>query len=754
MSRWQLSRWHRGLLASATIGLFGAAFAVTPLGLDFERNFGLSWLFNIRGPIEPPRDVAVVAIDSSTGKKLDLPKMPRDWPRSVHARLLDSLVERGAGVVVFDFNFAKSKSNNEDQTFAQAIAAADRVVLYQVLTGRKRALYDSAGRQSGSLWVEEATPPARPLALAAKGLGPFPLPKTGQAAYEFWTFKASAGAAPTTASIALQLHALDHYDLWLDILDRAKAQGLTDVPSTADQIGGAPEVRSLMSKFYDAFNRDAELHGRVKSVIEEFEGLKPEERWLVSALADLYGGPENRYINFYGPPGTITTVPYHILVAENSSESKSVPIDLANKVVFVGYSDLYDPDQPDRFYTVFTGEDGIDLSGVEIMASAFANLLTARTVRPSGPTLNLLIIFVFGLAVGAIVYLLPAISGVPLAIAMAALYGASAQYTFNEAGLWLPVANPVLVELPIALLVGLMSQYLLERRKERQISRAISYYLPENIVRDLTEKRVDPDSVNKVVHGTCLATDMSGFTTISETKPPDELAIFMNAYFEALAQPLKTHAADVTEFHADTIMCAWTDGASTVMARQNAVLAAIDTVKAIRLFREQYDLPTLKPRIGLQCGNFYLGHTGGGGQFTYSILGDPANTAARLEALNKHLGTRILATEAVVEGLNDLLLRPLGSFRLVGKAEATPIVEILGMRNEATAHMIDFLTRFSDALEAFSVREWAKAENLFSAIVERYPADECSSLYLTTCRTYLRAGAPEDEPTVIRMVTK
>ncbi|HSS63212.1 MAG TPA: CHASE2 domain-containing protein, partial [Gammaproteobacteria bacterium] len=309
MGRWQLSRWQRGLFASALIGFFGAAFAITPLGLDFEKNFGLSWLFKIRGPVQPPNEVAVIAIDSSTGKKLDLPKMPRDWPRSVHARVLDSLVERGADVVVFDFNFAKPKSNGEDQVFAAAIATADRVVLYQVLTGRKQPIYDSTGRQRGSLWVEEATPPAEPLARAAKGLGSFPLPKTEQAAYEFWTFKASARAAPTTASIALQLHALDHYDLWLDILDQADAGGLTDIPSSVDQIGGASEIRSLMSKFYNAFNRDDGLYLRVRSTIETIDGLKPKEKRLLSALANLYGGSDNRYINFYGPPGTITTVP-------------------------------------------------------------------------------------------------------------------------------------------------------------------------------------------------------------------------------------------------------------------------------------------------------------------------------------------------------------------------------------------------------------------------------------------------------------
>src|SRR5262249_34361136 len=158
----------------------------------------------------------------------------------------------------------------------------------------------------------------------------------------------------------------------------------------------------------------------------------------------------------------------------------------------VGYSDLYDPDQPDRFYTVFTGSDGIDLSGVEIMATAFANLLTQRATWPSGPETTLTCVLLFGLTVGVAVYLLPAMVAVPSAFVLAAIYGAVAQWQFNEAGLWLPLATPILVQLPLALLIGLMGQYLLERRKEKRFARAISYYLPENIVKDLTEKQVDP----------------------------------------------------------------------------------------------------------------------------------------------------------------------------------------------------------------------------------------------------------------------
>ena len=67
---------------------------LSPLGTAFEEEVGLAWLFRIRGPIAAPSEVAVVAINGTTGSQLGLPKQPRDWPRTVHAALIKSLTER------------------------------------------------------------------------------------------------------------------------------------------------------------------------------------------------------------------------------------------------------------------------------------------------------------------------------------------------------------------------------------------------------------------------------------------------------------------------------------------------------------------------------------------------------------------------------------------------------------------------------------------------------------------------------------
>ena len=77
-----MRRWMKGLIVGVVVGGLGALFGVTNLGAEFEKHVGLTWMFKIRGPIEAPPNVAVIAINEHTAAKLDLPPLPRDWPRS------------------------------------------------------------------------------------------------------------------------------------------------------------------------------------------------------------------------------------------------------------------------------------------------------------------------------------------------------------------------------------------------------------------------------------------------------------------------------------------------------------------------------------------------------------------------------------------------------------------------------------------------------------------------------------------------
>jgi adenylate cyclase len=228
----------------------------------------------------------------------------------------------------------------------------------------------------------------------------------------------------------------------------------------------------------------------------------------------------------------------------------------------------------------------------------------------------------------------------------------------------------------------------------------------------------------------------------------------MNEYFDALAQALKRHGVDVMEFRADMIMCAWVAPVRSPAICRKAMHAAIEVSEIITRFAEQHGSRHFKPRVGLHDGDVYVGHTGGGGRFLYSIVGDAANTAARLESLNKHLGTHVLAAESVARDADEILSRPLGAFRLRGKAEPTSVFEILGRRDSVMTKHLDLCAQFAEGLAAFQRKDWATAAALFESITTRFVEDGPSRYYWLRCQKYASEPPPEDWPAVIHMEEK
>jgi len=129
--------------------------ALTPLELPLETRVGLYALFHLRGERPPPREVAIVAIDGQTGGKLGLSALPRDWPRSMHGKLVDELTRRGATAIVFDMDFRRSRGEQEDLAFARAVARANRVVLFEHLSGRRQPVEDQSGQGPWPVSVAE-----------------------------------------------------------------------------------------------------------------------------------------------------------------------------------------------------------------------------------------------------------------------------------------------------------------------------------------------------------------------------------------------------------------------------------------------------------------------------------------------------------------------------------------------------------------------------------------------------------------------
>jgi len=733
-----MHRTAKGLIFGILTGLVGVILGLTPLGADFEKHVGLDWLFEVRGAIEPPPEVALVAINERDIAGLGLPKLPRDWPRSIHGELIEKLVEQGASVIVFDMDFQRPKVAEDDTEFARAVADSERVVLFERLNGKRQPIYDTQGQQTGTIWVEELVPPIPVLAEAAKALAPFPVPKVQVNVYQFWPFKPSAGYVATMPSAALQVFALPLQQRWMRVLQQASATGLDGLPRTSAEVGRAAGVNRLSQGLYGIFANDPALNDRVRTVLAGDGSLTADERRLMTGLVSLYSGGDNRYLNFYGPPGSIPNIPYNAVMKGESAT------DFNGKVVFVGLSDLYDPGQPDRFYTVFTNDDGVDLSGVEIAATAFANMLTDRSLRPSGVLATAIILLLAGFILGTGIYLLSATIAVPLALLLTGLYVAGVQTAFNAGDLWLPLAIPVLVQLPIALFVGLLAQYLTEAHNRKQLKSVFGQYVPPEIVDEMSR---NPDG-NFSVEGesrelSVLFCDIRSFTTISESLAADELKKLLNQFFTPMTRIIFEQRGTIDKYVGDMIMAFWGAPVKDPGHRQHAVeaaLAMLDQVVAMRPEFSERNWPEVNIGIGINTGVMNVGDMGSEYRRAYTVIGDAVNLGSRLEGLTKYYGVRLIVSETTAAGLEGMVLRCLDRVKVKGKHEAVTIYEPVGLSASISSELNKEVVESNIALNYYFSGDLEKAQSAFRVLQDAVPERKLFGLYLERISTLQSQG--------------
>jgi adenylate cyclase len=726
---------RRASITGVIAALVGMLVMLSPVGMALEERFGLSWLFWTRGPVSPPADVAVVSLGADSAERLGLPQKLREWPRRVYAQLIERLVEADAAVIVFDLRLDEARDAADDAALARAIADARRVVLFEHLERKHRPLPGTMDGTAGVFTTEQLLSPLTDFAQAAVGIGPFPLPKVPARVSWFWAFR--PGGEPTLPVVALQRYAAPVDENWRALLRQAALPETDQLPSDLAWLTDAGASSRYMIALRKAFRVDSEL-GQRAARLATTSGETGMRR-LLAALLDAYRGPERRYLNFYGSAGRVPTMPLHAVLDPRAGVGSGPPVEFAGRVVFVGQSDLLNP-HTDDFITAFSRGDGVDLSGVEIAATAFANLLEGRLIEPAGPGLNLALLGAFGLAIGVAGGALHAPIAVAATLLVAGAFYAASQFVFAQHDLWLPVVTPLLVQLPLGLLLGLLLQYRDAHRARRNVSRAMHYYLPHEVASGFAEAAVDPAALRQRLFAACMLTDASLFTTIAEAMTPEELSAFLNQYFSILFGIVERRGGLVTDVVGDGTTSVWTAAMPSRECRLKACLAALEIDRAVAAFNRGTRAPGLPTRIGLNAGEVILGNVGGSGRFAYSVVGDCVNTASRLESLNKQLGTRIIAAREVIEDLDEIVSRPLGRFRLCGKGEAMQLFELVG--TAADHQHAGVVPEFAAALAAFEQGCWGDADRRFATVLASNPSDGPARFYHTRCQRYLTGARP------------
>ena len=188
---------------------------------------------------------------------------------------------------------------------------------------------------------------------------------------------------------------------------------------------------------------------------------------------------------------------------------------------------------------------------------------------------------------------------------------------------------------------------MVEGLKDRELIReTFGKYVPESIADRILTDRGVLTAQTRIT--TTLFTDIVGFSTVSEDMTPERLIETLNEYFAAVVEPIDRNGGVIHQFQGDAILATYNlpveDPEHATRAVQTAL--EIQEVTRGRKFGEGVELAT---RVGINTGTAVCGTVGSGGRLGFTVHGDEVNLAARIEQMNKQIGTRILVAESTVE---------------------------------------------------------------------------------------------------------
>ena len=207
---------------------------------------------------------------------------------------------------------------------------------------------------------------------------------------------------------------------------------------------------------------------------------------------------------------------------------------------------------------------------------------------------------------------------------------------------------------------------------------ALGKYLPKSIAGEILR---DPEKLS--LHGEkrqifAVFTDLEGFTKLSHAIEPEMVATLLNDYLDQLSEVALEYGGTIDKFVGDALVAFWGAPIAYPDDGERAAKAAYALYEAGEKFRKNVPEgvpPIGRTRVGMHYGDAIVGNFGGEGRIQYTALGDAMNTAARLEAANKPLETKVLISREAMERTGMDWYRPMGKITLRGRSTPVEVFE-------------------------------------------------------------------------------
>ena len=225
-----------------------------------------------------------------------------------------------------------------------------------------------------------------------------------------------------------------------------------------------------------------------------------------------------------------------------------------------------------------------------------------------------------------------------------------------------------------------------------------------------------------------IFTDVTGFTSLVETAEPEVLSMLLNEYVGGMTEIVFGHEGTVAKVMGDGIQILFNAPGDQPDYATRAVACAHDLDSWAMQFLDRWRTKGVKfgaTRIGVHAGPVLVGNFGGNRFFDYTAYGDTINTASRLEAANKALGTRICVSAAVADAAEGFQGRPVGDLMLRGRSEPLRAYEPL----LPAAFAEPTTAQYSEAFAKLEAGD-AAAMPAFAALVGTHADDALASFHL------------------------
>jgi adenylate cyclase len=267
------------------------------------------------------------------------------------------------------------------------------------------------------------------------------------------------------------------------------------------------------------------------------------------------------------------------------------------------------------------------------------------------------------------------------------------------------------------------------RQTEAERARTLlSRYFSPNLAERLATDPAAVDLGGQRREITSLFSDIADFTSMVETLDLEIIAPLLNEYLGGMTEVVFAHGGTVIKIIGDAMHVLFGAPADQPDHAARGVACALELDTYAQGFRTRWrerGVALGVTRVGLEAGPAIVGNFGGSRFFDYNAYGDVINTAARLEAANKQLGTRICVGESVAARVEGFKARPIGDLLLRGREKLLRAFEPLTDRVYEGAATQAYIDAFAK-LEA----EDAMAMPAFAALLGLYSDDQLVGFHL------------------------